>query len=253
MSVLRPSLMTLLALLTFATPVLAAEDPREHLVVDLSKHQVEITTGFSGAHLLLFGATGGKGDVVVVVRGPTTATTVRKKDKIGGVWVNRDQMRFGNVPGFYAIAATRPLEKFVPYQLSIDREIGTDFLSLVPYDAEADPVKLRNYRDALLRNMQKANLYAKEVGKVTFLGNLLFRTDVVFPANVPVGKYDVDVYLIRGEELVEAKRTPLVVQKIGIEAGIFDFANRHSLAYGVIAVLVAALAGWLAGVIFRKS
>ena len=253
MSTLIRGMAVFIGLLVMTADALADEAPREHLVVDLSKHQVEITTGFSGAHLLLFGATGGKGDVVVVVRGPAIATTVRKKGKVGGVWVNRDQMRFGNVPGFYAIAATRPLEKFLPYQLSINREIGTDFLSLVPYDPEADPVKLRNYRDALLRNMQKANLYASEVGKVTFLGNLLFRTDVVFPANVPVGKYDVDVYLIRGEELVEAKRTPLVVKKIGVEAGIFDFANRHSLAYGVIAVMVAALAGWLAGAIFKKS
>ena len=40
------------------------------LVADLSAHEISITTGFSGTELLLFGATEGEGDVIVVIRGP---------------------------------------------------------------------------------------------------------------------------------------------------------------------------------------
>ncbi|MCW9033933.1 MAG: TIGR02186 family protein [Rhodospirillales bacterium] len=246
------SSLTLTVGLLFNTSLSLAEE-REHLVVDLSAHQVEITAGFNGAELLLFGATGGKGDVVVVVRGPTESTIVRRKDKKGGIWVNGENMRFDNVPGFYAIAATRKLDAFLPWELAKDKEIGTDFLTLVPHNGKGDAVATRNFRDALIRTKKKAGLYANEVSEVSFLGNLLFRTDIKFPANVPVGKYSVDVYLIRGLELVEIKNTPLVVKKIGIEAGIFYFAKHHALAYGIFAVLIAAFAGWLAGVIFKKK
>ncbi len=45
-----------------AAPASAAEE----LVVDLSRSVVAITAGFVGSELLLFGATDGKGDVVVV-------------------------------------------------------------------------------------------------------------------------------------------------------------------------------------------
>ncbi len=237
----------------FLTDSTAQAQEREHLIVDLSAHKVEITAGFSGAELLLFGATGGKGDVVVVVRGPTESTIVRRKDKKGGIWVNGANMLFDNVPGFFAIAATRRLDHFLPIQLAKDREIGTDFLTLVPHDSNIDAGITRDFREALIRTKTNAGLYAKDVGKVSFLGNLLFRADIKFPANVPVGNYSVDAFLIREGKLVDMKNTPLIVKKIGVEAGIFDFAKHHSLAYGIFAVFIAAFAGWVAGVIFKKK
>ena len=50
----------------------------------------------------------------------------------------------------------------------------------------------------------------------------------------------------------DAKTTPLVISKIGFGADIYDFAHRHGAAYGVIAVLVALFAGWMAHLAFRR-
>ena len=44
--------------------------PAEGLVADLTSHLIAITTGFTGASVVLFGATDGPGDVIVAVRGP---------------------------------------------------------------------------------------------------------------------------------------------------------------------------------------
>ena len=52
------------------------------LVADLSRDHIEITTSFSGTRLLLFGATEGVGDVVVVVRGPNRREVIRKKERV---------------------------------------------------------------------------------------------------------------------------------------------------------------------------
>jgi hypothetical protein len=61
------------------------------------------------------------------------------------------------------------------------------------------------------------------------------------------------VFLVHDGEVVGANITPLVVSKIGFEAGVFDFAHRHSLAYGVLAILIAVVAGWSASVAFHKG
>src|SRR3546814_6756500 len=58
----------------------------EELLVDISQHLVAITTGFTGADVLLFGVREGPGEIVVVVRGPHMSTTVRRKDRIAGIW-----------------------------------------------------------------------------------------------------------------------------------------------------------------------
>ena len=109
------------------------------------------------------------------------------------------------------------------------------------------------FRKALLRNKQRAALYTKGHGKIKMLGKRLFRTTVVFPANVPTGTYSVNVLLFRGGQVVYTETTPLTVRKVGLEAGIFNFAHQHSMLYGVIAILIALMAGWIAGAMFRKT
>jgi hypothetical protein len=63
----------------------------------------------------------------------------------------------------------------------------------------------------------------------------------------------VEVYLMVDGQVASAQTTPLVVSKIGIGADVFDFAHQQAAAYGIIAILLAAAAGWLAAVAFKKA
>src|SRR3984893_18268925 len=81
------------------------------LGADLTGHLIAITTGFTGASVVLFGATDGPGDIVVSVRGPEREMTVRRKERIVGIWINTDDLTFAKVPSFYDIAASRPLDE----------------------------------------------------------------------------------------------------------------------------------------------
>src|ERR1700720_1280081 len=90
----------------------------EPLVADLSDHLIAITTGFTGAEVLLFGATDGPGDIVVLVRGPTGDAMVRRMGRLFGIWVNRDSLTFGEVPNFYAIASSRPVQQLVTPEMA---------------------------------------------------------------------------------------------------------------------------------------
>lgn len=222
------------------------------LVADLSNHLVSITTGFTGADILLFGATEGEGDVTVVVRGPAATKIVRRKSRVAGIWINRAEMTFTDVPSFYAVAANRPMDEFVPESVGSRHEIGLEHLRLNTRDG-GESAEFPEFRAALIRNMQKDNLYTRQPTQIAFLGNRLFRTDVHFPANAPVGTYTVAVYLLNNGDVVSAEITPLVVSKVGFSARVFDFAHRHSMAYGVLAILIAVVAGWAASVVFRKE
>lgn len=222
------------------------------LVAALSNHLVAITTGFTGTNVLLFGTAGGAGEVVVVVRGPEEPHIVRRKGRRLGVWVNEQEMRFESVPAFYVVAASSPLSDFLPERVAARHQIGVENIRLMPSgDAAVDNVG--DFRAALIRNKQKVNLYGTRTAAVSFLGGRLFRTDTYIPANAPVGNYTVGVYLVRDEDVVSAEITPLIVSKVGFEARLSDFARRFSLAYGVLAIVIAAVAGWLAHLVFRRG
>ncbi len=223
------------------------------LVADLSRHLVAITTGFAGTDVLLFGATEGEGDVVVIVRGPDRPVVMRRKTQVLGVWVNTAKMTFGRAPSFYAIASSRPLAEIAQETVLVRHQMGLDKLRLELPRAKASANVAAEWRAGLIRNHEALGLYQVEVGRVIFLGNRLFRARIHLPANVPTGTYQVEVFLLEEGRMLSAQTTPLDVSKIGTEAEVYDFAHQNSALYGLIAILVALMAGWLAHMAFRKA
>ena len=53
-------------------------------------------------------------------------------------------------------------------------------------------------------------------------------------------------------EVAGAQTVPLVISKIGLGADIYMFAHRDAPIYGLIAVLMALVAGSSAAFLFRK-
>jgi uncharacterized protein (TIGR02186 family) len=239
-------------LLVAAVLLSAAPACGQSLVADLTTHLIAITTGFTGASVVLFGATDGPGDVVVTVRGPDREMTVRRKERVAGIWVNTRQMTFAKVPSFYAVAASRPIEEIIsPATASLNR-LGLANLKLEPV-APAPAAAVDEFRAALEQAQQRAGLFVTRIGKVDFLGDRLFRTTISFPSNVPTGTYLVEVFLVRDKDVVSGQTTPLVVSKVGIDAEVSEFSYRQPGFYGAIAVLTAMVAGWLASLPFRGA
>ena len=239
----------LAALLLLALPGAARA---QQLVADLTSHLVAITTGFTGTSVVLFGAIEGGGDIVVVVRGPERETVVRRKSRVAGIWLNTRSIAFANVPSFYAVLANKPVDDVVPANLRQVHEIGIDNLKLNPAE-KAKPADIIEFRAALIEEQQRGGLYDKKPGAVNFLGDKLFRASLDFPATVPVGTYSIQVFLVRKGDIVAAQTTPLIISQTGLEADINDFAQNRSLLYGLVAVAMAAVAGWGATFLFRNA
>ena len=82
----------------------------------ISQDTIQITSNYTGTDIVVFGAieraqgTAGRG-IVVVVRGPDEPMTVRRRDRVAGVWVNRDAARFEGLPAYYYLASTEPVAR----------------------------------------------------------------------------------------------------------------------------------------------
>ncbi|MBK8175768.1 MAG: TIGR02186 family protein [Rhodospirillales bacterium] len=229
----------------------------------LSNHLVAVTAGFSGSDVLLFGAidsagdessaaSSGPSDIVVVVRGPDGLASVHRKGRSLGIWVNEAGMSFSGVPGFWAMATTRPIAEILPDTVADFHQLGLERLVFTPLE-NTSVRRAREFHDALVRTRMDEGLFAAMPGEIHFLGNRLFRTDLWIPANAPIGTYTVSVFLVRDHDVVSAETTPLVVGKVGLEARIYAFAHHQSFLYGMVAVIIAAMAGWLGNLAFRKG
>lgn len=234
--------------------------PAQALVTDLSHKRIEIRYSFSGAEIILFGAVGSTNidvrqedyDVVIVVRGPEAPTVVRRKGKVGAIWVNRDDMRFPSAPGYYAVAASRPLEEIANPVAFASYGIGFNNLPLVADSGQGLMLPDPEFRNALFRLRSQQGLYRQEMDEVTVINQGLFRTNVHLPANVPVGEFIVETFIFQHGSMRSRNRISLTVDKEGFERAAYNFAHGYPLFYGITAVIVALGAGWLAGVLGRK-
>jgi uncharacterized protein (TIGR02186 family) len=233
---------------------LGAPAAAQGIVADVDDHLVEITTDFAGQDILVFGAIDGPGDVILVMRGPAGRVAVHQKDRFAGIWINAESIEFDDVPSLYGVASSRPLFEILPNEMLDRYQLGIGRLRFET--AEEQIYGIGSFRIALVQQKRKQGLYADRVGRVTFIGETLFRANLHLPSNVPTGTFLIDVYLVRDGRIVDAQNMPLVISKVGFGADLYKYANARSIAprfgYGVAAVLVSLLTGWLAHLAFRK-
>lgn len=261
----RNSLATLATAFALLAPAgMLAAPPGEGVSSDLSSREIAIESNFSGARIVVFGNIDrpaaedfdlGQYNVAVVIRGPEQPLITRRKDRVFGVWVNTDARAFAKAPGFYALLSSQEVSLVARPAVLSAYGIGFENLTLIPeaVRSAASPEESADFKEALIRLKKAEGLYIYDPKAVTYVGRSLFRATVDLPANVPVGEYATDVYLIRGGEVLSHNRSTLNIHKAGFERLIYISAFKYPFFYGIAAVLVAVFAGLAASAIFRKD
>ncbi|RUZ80062.1 MAG: TIGR02186 family protein [Mesorhizobium sp.] len=251
-----------LSLLAAAAPAKAQVPLTEGIQIGLSTDNVSITAGFSGADLTIFGslenpdplvARQGRYDVIVVLEGPPKPVVVRRKDRVLGVWVNLDSETFENVPVSYSVATTRPLQDITEPNSYKQLSLGASNLYMQPADAGDSPATIEEFTAALRERKSATGLYSENVGGVQFLSQNLFRATVRLAPNVPVGTHKARAFLFKSGLFIKESSAQLEIRKSGFEQSIFRVAHNYSFLYGVFAISLAMLTGWLGRLIFRRD
>jgi uncharacterized protein (TIGR02186 family) len=237
----------------------AAQQRDPVLVPDVSSRNIEIKYSFTGENLLLFGAIlypGGRRpdepvDIVVVIKGPTNAIRVREKQRLVGVWVNAESVRFGSVPGYYAVASSRPIDQIMDERTAAIYELGLANLSLSP-SAFAGSDQLRRFQRGLVDLNRRQLLFAEDATTVEITDGVLYRARIAIPARVPVGRYTAETYLVQGGRVLAVASRDIDIQKTGFDRLVALAAENYGLFYGLLAVALSVGMGWLGGWFFRK-
>ena len=258
-----------LVLAMAATNVQAAPS---RLVADLSQSRVDITSGYHGTELLLFGAYEGvPGDeLVLIVEGPATDIVQRRKEKKAGIWVNVETFIWQQAPSFYHMFSTAAFDRIADADVRRSAEIGpaSGGLMLVAgtnvnrgYEGggderttTAEPTRGTSEQEAgLRRNMTANGLWQSKPSSIITQQDMLFRTMLSLPSNVPTGDYVVRILHFRNGVALSERTTDMNIRKAGMSALIYRFAHDYPVFYGLFAIAFAVASGWLAAVAFRRG
>ena len=244
----------LLALVAFLA-LSAQRDPI--LVPEVSQHEIQVRQGFTGTELLLYGAildptgirAGRDYDIVVVLKGPTQSVKLREKQKIAGVWVNLDSTDFRSAPSFFAVASSKPIGDIVDERTAAIYELGLPWLQLSPVGA-IDPKEQQRFAAGLVELRRGEGLYKQDEKGVTVSEQVLYQARISLPSSVQTGNYTAETFAINHGRVVASAIARVEVRKLGFERFVAVFAEDQPFFYGLLAVALSVLMGWVAGRLF---
>ncbi len=234
----------------------------ERLVLSLSNHQVQISSTYTGTELTGFGvierdaqtaSRAGGFDVVITVRGPREAATVRRKEEFGPIWLNRGQQKFVAAPAFIGVLSSHPLSEIVDDTARRRLRLGLAAIVNAPeFTLDRGPED-EPYRAALVRLKSRDGLYVEDERGVGFVTDGFFRATIPLPATAPTGNYDVEAALFAGGALLARSQSSFELVKTGFEDRVTSAARERPLVYGIGTALISLAFGWVASVIFRRD
>lgn len=237
---------------------LAMPAQAEQIVAALSQNRVSITANFDGSEILIFGAVKRETPapdedplgIIITVAGPSEPVAVRRKAKRYGIWVNTDLVNVDRAPSLYAIATSAPFHDILSdiedlrHKISIPRAIRS-------VGAPASVENAATFTEALIRIRTKNGLYQLNPSSVLVGEETLFSTSVDLPSNLIEGDYTARIFLTRNGQVIDAHETTIDVRKVGLERWLYNLAHDKPLAYGLLSLFIAIVAGWGASAVFR--
>jgi uncharacterized protein (TIGR02186 family) len=258
----RPFLLALLAGLWLSATGPASA---ERLVISISRHQVLVTSSFTGTSIVLFGTIEPDSptarrraqtyDIVATVAGPRQTVVTRRKERVLAIWANVASRTFVNVPSYLAVLASRPPAEIGNPDVLRRLQIGLDNIVLPQEIGSdiADVVRDDPFRVNFMRLKREHRLYLERPNGVTFLTPTVFRAEIPLPAISPVGNYDVEVKLFGDGALLTRTQSAFELVKVGFEQFVANAARDYGLLYGLATAMMAILTGWFASVVFRRD
>ena len=239
-------------------PFLASAQSEE-IVLGLSRDEVAITATFDGSDVLIFGAVKrdspapaneGPLEVIITLAGPSAPITVRRKERVLGIWVNTDAVVVDEAPSFYAVATSAPLSESLRDTEDLRRSISIP--RVIRSVGAPDTIEnASRFSDAVIRIRAGENLYQILEGEVDIEEETLFRGHISLPAALTEGNYVARIFITRDGLVIDEYETTIAVFKAGLERFLFELSRNQPFIYGLMSLAIAIAAGWLASAAFR--
>ena len=225
----------------------------EEVYFDLSQDNIEIKTDFNGKEIIIFGLLKDDHETLLTIKGPPSKMKIQKKNRYLGVWINNKQITYSKVPTLFFSSSSSNIDDILPSSTLINEDLS--FEKILKNKTFNQNFIFENNQDLWNNNfvrIKKNQLLYKEF-EMKIFKDKLFQTTVFFPPNTIPGTYNVDIYYIKNNTIMNKDQKKIVVKKMGIGSEIYEFANNNAATYGVFVIIFSILSGLIAATLFRRT
>jgi hypothetical protein len=214
---------------------------------------LEIREYFSGAPVAISADIPQADAAVVEIKGLTHDDSLLRKGRRGGLWMNVGEVEIHGAPSVYlAMSTAAQLPSLsqgeAPWgYAALEKDVS--FSGALP---KSGPGLLFEQFEKL---KEHEGLYGVFPGALKIEPASADRSAVhgqlMLPGNIHPGMYTIILSVLNHGTLVEQRSTQFSVEMKGLTATLFSLSDKHALAYGLLAVAIAIVTGFVMGVVFK--
>jgi len=219
----------------------------------LSPPDIAVHAFYNGTTVKVEGAVPDGSQVVLRFTGAPEEVRMKQKGKaLGLLWMNMDSLHFANVPKVCLVESSAPLGGLGESGEKLGLAGLSERITIEPASAD---------RKALLPELLKLKkhegLYREASGAVVLgekdNGMRKFSAVVAIPSRLSPGAYVMEAFAVKDGKVVSESSRSVDVKLVGIPSMMADLAFNHGAWYGVLASIIAILAGLGIGLVFQSK
>jgi uncharacterized protein (TIGR02186 family) len=223
------------------------------VVMDLSKHTINISRNFKGTDVTVFGVCDKDEDIIIMLRGGTSNLKIKKMHKKNNIWSVDFVINFLDMPNIYTLYSNK----------KIDNLLSEDDIDDLNLSISGLPVKEKlNRRDDILYLYESFNAMIKQRKLYNLLGDYpysiekidnstLFRVKLNIPDRIKTGTYSVVVYSVKDKKITSVVAVPLNIRKVGVSGVLHYLAFNYSKTFAILSIVWAMFVGWFVNYIIQ--
>jgi hypothetical protein len=204
---------------------------------------LDIGTFYSGGKITISGKIPNRQDVIVEIAGPTVNNQFDLKGRVGPFWMTRDQADLDGAPAMYVL--------LFPEGQQWQRQAAALGLGLeklrTQISIQSEALPANDLFDMFVELKRSEGLYLVKDNAVRYApdenGYKQFKARFRFPRATTAGKYTIKATAVLDGALVMEQAQDFVVDEVGFTRLIDNLATHQRLTYGILAVIIALLAG----------
>ena len=228
------------------------------LNITVHPEHILIGAGYNGEHVTVSGKIPSDASAFIRVTGKPENNKLKQKGKaMGGLWMNLGSVEISKAPDVFLLylpedASHDALQSGQPAwrSLGIGPEHLRTVVGIVAEDASKDAVF-----DEFIKLKEKSGLYGIVDNAVHYDQNdgtmKSFSAVLALPAALTQGTYHIELLTLTNGVIDTSADISIDAKEVGMPLWISELAFDHSTLYGVLAVLVALMAGLVTGIIFK--
>lgn len=225
----------------------------------LEPNLILIDASYNGARVSLSGEVPRDAEVLVRLSGEMKDDTFLEKGRVLGIlWMNKKKITFHHIPKTYQVYSPPSISGSDLSDEPMWQNLGIGFnalktqATLTPEEEDMD-LQFREF----LKLKTTEGLYAVYENAITYQnaeeGMKSFRCDLTISCAIPKGNYTVTTFIVKDGKILETVNQQLKIKETGLPVLISSLAFNHSVIYGILATLIAIVAGLVMGAFFKKA